>query len=108
MTYGRSLERYIKRFDLPQAYYEWAHIARNFADWRKRVTEPLFAIGKPLVRRLRGDGRMTAGQKRGDEARRAAETAERQATYRGFVLADQGNLTGHESVIECNGTPILP
>ena len=54
---------------------------QNRADWRKRVTLPLFAIGKPFVRRLRGDARRTAEQKLEDEARRAPETAERRADF---------------------------
>ena len=50
MIYGRYLERYHRRFSLPLAYTEWGRIAQNRADWNKRVTQPPFAIGKPLVR----------------------------------------------------------
>jgi hypothetical protein len=81
MTYGRSLERHLKRFDLPPDYTDWAPIAQNRGDWRRRVTQPPFTIGKPFVRRPRGDTRRTPEQKREDEARRAAETAERQANF---------------------------
>ena len=81
MTYGRSLERHLKRFGLPLAYTEWAHIAQNRADWHKRVAQPPFAIGKPFVRRPRGDTRRTPEQKREDEARHAAEAAERRAVF---------------------------
>ena len=51
MTYGRSLERHLKRFDLPPDYTDWAPIAQNRGDWRRRVTQPPFTIGKPFVRR---------------------------------------------------------
>ena len=81
MTYGRSLERHLKRFDLPLNYSCWTPIAQNRGDWRRRVTQPPFVIGKPFVRRPRGDTRRTPGQKREDEARRAVETAERQANF---------------------------
>ena len=40
MTYGRSLERDLKRFDLRLANTAWANTAQNRADWRKRVTSP--------------------------------------------------------------------
>ena len=78
LSYGRSLGRYLKRFDLPPDYTAGAPIAQNRDDWRRRVTQPPFAIGKPFVRRPRGDTRRTPEQIREDEARRAAETAERQ------------------------------
>ena len=81
MTYGRPLERHHKRFSLPLAYTEWAGIAQNRVDWHKRVTKPPFTIGKPFLRRPRGDSRRTAEQKREDEARRAAEIAERRAIF---------------------------
>ena len=70
MTYGRSLERHLKRFDLPPAYTDWAPIAQSRGDWRRRVTQPPFTIGKPLVRRPRGDIRRTTGRKVEDEAPR--------------------------------------
>ena len=38
MIYGRSPERYLKHFDRPLAYAEWAPMAMGRADWRKRVT----------------------------------------------------------------------
>ena len=50
-------------------------------DWRKRVTQPPFVTGKPPIRHPRGDSRRAPEQKREDEARRAAETAERHANY---------------------------
>ena len=67
--------------DLPLNYTGWGPIAQNRDDWHRRVTQPPFAIGKPFVRRPRGDTRRTPEQKREDEARRAAETAERQANF---------------------------
>ena len=73
MTYGRSLERYLKRFDLPLNYTGWARIAQNRDDWRRRVTQPPFVIGKPFVRRPRGDTRRTPEQRREDEARRGRD-----------------------------------
>jgi len=81
MTYGRSLERHLKRFNLPLAYIEWAGIAQNRAEWYKRATKPPFTIGKPFLRRPRGDSRRTAEQKHEDEARRTAEIAERRAVF---------------------------
>ena len=32
MTYGKSLERYLKRLGLQLAYTAWAHTAQNRAD----------------------------------------------------------------------------
>ena len=69
MTYRRSLERYLKRFDLPLNYSGWAPIAQNRDDWRRHVTQPPFAIGKPFVRRPRGDTRRTPGGHRSRDAR---------------------------------------
>jgi len=40
-----------------------------------------FTIGKPFLRRPRGDSRRTAEQKHEDEARRTAEIAERRAVF---------------------------
>ena len=77
ITYGRLLEHYLKRFDLPPDYTGWAPIEQNRGDWRRRVTQLPLTIGKPFVRRPRGDNRRAPEQKRKDEARRAAETAER-------------------------------
>jgi hypothetical protein len=31
MTYGRSLERHLKRFDLPLTFTEWASLAQDRA-----------------------------------------------------------------------------
>ena len=81
MSLGGSLERYLKRFDLPLSYSGWSTIAQSRDDWRRRVAQPPFAIGKPFVRRPRGDTRRTPEQRREDEACRAVETAERQANF---------------------------
>ena len=81
MTYGRSPERHLKRFGLPVAYTKWTRIFQNRADWHRRVTQPPFATGKPFVRRLRGDNRRKPVQKREDQARREAETAERRGIF---------------------------
>ena len=56
-------------FSLPLAYAEWAGNAQNRVDWHKRVTKPPFTIGKPFLRRPRGDSRRTAEQKREVEHR---------------------------------------
>ena len=62
-------------------YVDCPPIAQNRDNRHKRVAQPPFAIGKPFVRRPRGDTRRTPEQRREDEARRAAETAERQANF---------------------------
>ena len=60
MTYGRSLQRHLNHFDLPTVLTEWAHLAQDrAAGWRKLVTAPPFAIGKPFVRQPWGDTRLT-------------------------------------------------
>ena len=59
MTYRKSLEGSLGRFDFPLAYTEWETIAKKCADWRKRVTQPPFAIGIPFLQRPRGDGTRT-------------------------------------------------
>ena len=64
MTYGRSLERHLKRFDLPLTFTEWASLAQDRAGWHKRVTHPPFEIGKPFTRQPRGDTRVTPEEKR--------------------------------------------
>eukprot|EP00614_Pseudopedinella_elastica_P038334 CAMPEP_0181268260 /NCGR_PEP_ID=MMETSP1097-20121128/5410_1 /TAXON_ID=35684 /ORGANISM="Pseudopedinella elastica, Strain CCMP716" /LENGTH=269 /DNA_ID=CAMNT_0023367885 /DNA_START=133 /DNA_END=939 /DNA_ORIENTATION=- len=57
ITFGRSLERHLEHFDLPTTFTEWATLAQDRAAWHKLVTHPPFAIGKPFVRRPRGDTR---------------------------------------------------
>ena len=57
MTYGRSLQRHLNNFYLPAVFTEWAHLAQDHAGWHKLATEPPFAIGKPFVRKPRGDTR---------------------------------------------------
>ena len=81
MTYGRSLKRHLKRLVLPLAYTDSAHIAQSRTEWYKRATKPPFTIGKPFLRRPRGDSRRTAEQKHMDKTRRAAEEAERRAVF---------------------------
>ena len=70
---------YIEVQSIECLHVESADIAQNRGDWRRRVNQPPFAIGKLFVRRPRGDTTRTPEQRREDEARRAAETAERQA-----------------------------
>ncbi len=81
MTFGRSLERHLEHFDLPTTFTEWATLAQDRAAWHKLVTHPPFAIGKPFVRRPRGDTRLTPEDRRRHMAQRTAEIAERQAAF---------------------------
>lgn len=81
MTYGRSLERHLQQFDLPTKFTEWATLAQDRGAWHKLVTKPPFAIGKPFVRRPRGDTRVTPEDTRRIMAQRAAEIAERRAAF---------------------------
>ena len=60
---------------------EWAHLAQDRAGWKKLVTTPPFAIGKPFVRKPRGDTRVTPEDKRRAVVQRAAEIAERRAVF---------------------------
>jgi hypothetical protein len=87
MTYGRSLERHLTHFGIldaggaPLAFTDWAPLAQDRAGWRKLVTKPPFAIGKPHVRQPRCDTRVTPEDKQRFVAQRAAETAERRALF---------------------------
>jgi len=38
MTYGRSLERWLKVFDLPLRFTEWAPLAQDKAEWQKLLS----------------------------------------------------------------------
>ena len=38
MSYGRSLERWLKLFGLPLRYTEWATPAQDWAEWARLVT----------------------------------------------------------------------
>ena len=87
MTYGRSLERHLLRFDLPTNFTEWANLAQDRNSWHELATKPPFAIGKPFVRRPRGDTRVTPEDKRRHMAQRAAEIAERRAAF--YASTDQ-------------------
>ena len=87
MTYGRSLERHLEHFDISTTFTEWATLAQDRAAWHKLVTKPPFAIGKPFVRRPRGDTRVTPEDKRRHMAQRAAEISERRAAF--HANADQ-------------------
>ena len=41
ITYGRSLQRHLARFNLPAAFTEWwAPVAQDRAGWHELVTEP--------------------------------------------------------------------
>ena len=81
MTFGRSLERHLEHSNLPTTFAKWATLAQDRAAWRKLVTHPPFAIGKPFVRRPRGDTRVTPEDRRRHMAQRTAEIAERQAAF---------------------------
>ena len=88
MTYGRLLERWLKRFGLSMAYTELAALALNRAGRCSCTAQPPFAIGNPLVRRLRGGTRKTLEEKREPEVRRAAEPAERRAIFDASNISD--------------------
>ena len=60
---------------------EWARLAQDRAGWRKFLTTPSFAIGRPFVRQPRGDCRVTPEDRRRAVAQRAAEVAERRAVF---------------------------
>ena len=80
MTYGRSLERHLKHFDLMDdggkaiTFSEWATLAQDRAGWLKLVTKVPFDIGKPQLRPPRCDTRVTPEEKRRSLARRVQET----------------------------------
>ena len=38
MSYGWSLVRWLKLFDLPLRYTEWATLAQDRAEWARRIT----------------------------------------------------------------------
>ena len=82
MSYGRSPKRHLTHFGIldadgaPLAFTDWAPLAQDRAGWRKLVTKPPFAIGKPHVRQPRCDTRVTPEDKQRFMAQRAAETAE--------------------------------
>ena len=38
MSYGRSLERWLKLFDLPLRYTEWATLTQDRAEWARLIT----------------------------------------------------------------------
>jgi len=70
MTYGRSLERHLKYYDLVDdcgkatTFSEWATMAQDRAGWLKPVTEVPFSIGKPQLPPPRCDIRVTPEEKR--------------------------------------------
>ena len=37
MSYGRSLERWLKLFDLPLRFTEWATLAQDRAEWARLI-----------------------------------------------------------------------
>ena len=94
MTYGRSLERHLQQFDLPTKFTEWATLAQDRGAWHKLVTKPPFAIGKPFVRRPRGDTRVTPEDTRRIMAQRAAEIAERRAAFHSSNDQQQPRTSG--------------
>jgi hypothetical protein len=81
MTYGRSLERYLKdlgkvRADgTAPAFAEWAILARDCAGWRELLTKRHFGVGKPHVRPTRCDTRVSPEDMRRFMVQRAAEVA---------------------------------
>ena len=87
MSYGRSPKRHLTHFGIldadgaPLAFTDWAPLAQDRAGWRKLVTKPPFATGKPHVRQPRCDTRVTPEDKQRFMTQRAAETAERRALF---------------------------
>ena len=80
MTFGRSLQRHLGHFGHPTVLPGRVHLAQDSAEWRKPVTEPPFAIGKPFARQARGDTRVSPDKRR-LVARSAAELAEQRAVF---------------------------
>ena len=87
MTYGRSLERYLKNFcqsradGFAPAFTEWAILAQDRAGWRRLVTKRPFDVGKPHVRPPRCDTRVSPEDTRRFMAKRAAEVSQRRAIF---------------------------
>ena len=81
MAYGRSLQRHLDHFDLQTGFTGWARLAQDRTGWHRPLTTPPSAIGKPFVRQSRGDTRVTPEDRRRAVAQRAAEIAERRATF---------------------------
>jgi hypothetical protein len=87
MTYGRSLERYLKNFCQSRAdgsapaFTEWATLAHDRAGRRRLVTKRPFDVGKPHVRPPRCDTRVPPEDIRRFMAQRAAEIVQRRAIF---------------------------
>jgi len=71
MAHGRYLEQHLKHFGLVDdggkaiTFLEWATLAQDrAAGWLKLVTKVPFDIGKPQLRPLRCDTRVTPDVKR--------------------------------------------
>jgi len=69
LSWVQELERHLKHFGIldadgaPLAFTDWAPLAQDRAGWRKLVTKPPFAIGKPHVRQPRCDTRVALENK---------------------------------------------
>jgi hypothetical protein len=93
ITYGRSLERYLKRFGQARAdgsapaLTEWATLAQDRAGWHKLLTERLFNVGNPHVQPPRCGTRVSSEDMRRFMAQRAAEFAQRRAIFDAAVAA---------------------
>jgi hypothetical protein len=87
MTYGRSLECYLKHLGQARsdgstpAFTEWATLAQDRAGWRKLVIERPFGVGKPHMRPPRCDTRASPKDTRRFKAQRAAKFAQRRAIF---------------------------
>ena len=95
MTFGRSFERHLEHLDLPTTFTEWVTLAQDRAAWHKLVTQPPFAIGKPFLRKPRGDTRVTPEDRRRNMAQRTAEIAKRRAAFHANT-DQQHTLKNHE------------
>jgi hypothetical protein len=87
MTYGRSLERYLKHFGQARAggsapaFTEWVTLAQDRARWRMLMTKRPFGAGKPHVRPPRCDTRVSPEDIWWFMVQRAAKVAQRCAIF---------------------------
>jgi hypothetical protein len=81
MNYGRSLERHLKYFDAPISFVAWAKLAQDRGAWHNLVTKPPFSLGKPFLRKPRGDTRASAEEKQRADAELAEEVSRRREAF---------------------------
>ena len=81
VPYDKSLNRHLNHFNLPLPFTEWAALAQDRQAWYTLVTKAPFVIGKPFLRRPRGDTRVSAEDRRQLAARDKAEIKERRELF---------------------------